>query len=269
MLKTPLLVFPVRSFVKQNTKSLFFLGILFLIFMNNSPVVFAEKIVLVAAEGSIPTSYVENDKQRGILIDLINEAFIRAAYTVEIQLMPWARCLEEVRNGNVDGIFSVYITAERHKFLTYTNEVLITQVQAFFVPIDSTITFNGDLHSLADKSIGIINQTSYGPRLDTALEEGLFKKIDVAQNSRSNVLKLLAGRVDLIPSYRHVVLSTAKKLGLVNDIKQLSPDLEAIPSYLAFTQKRDFTIVINDYNRTLASMKEDGTYDMIFNKYLQ
>ncbi|WP_411991131.1 substrate-binding periplasmic protein [Agarivorans sp. DSG3-1] len=245
------------------------LSFVFLVLLLYSETVYAEKIVLAAAADSIPTSYIENGEQTGILVDVINEAFERAGFTVEIKLMPWARCLKSVQEGTVDGIFSVYLTNERQTFLSYTNEVLITQIQAFFVSVNSSITFDGDIQQLADKSIGVINETSYGPRLDAALEKRLFKNVDEAQSSKSNVRKLLAGRVDLIPSYRHVVFSTAKSLGAAHKIKQLSPPLEAIPSYLAFTRKRDFSTVIREYNKALSAMKEDGTYDMIFDKYLQ
>jgi polar amino acid transport system substrate-binding protein len=260
-------VFSYKSFVKPQANSFYSIG-LFLLFMLSSNMTFAEKIVLVAAEKSIPTSYIENGEQSGILIDVINEAFNRAGYSVEIFLMPWARCLREVENGTVDGIFSVYKTAERQEFLTYADEVLISQVQAFFVAVDSTITFDGDLQKLANKSIGIINQTSYGPKLDATLEDGVFNWVSQAQSSESTVRKLLAGRIDLIPSYRHVALSTAKALGARNKIKQLSPDIEAIPSFLAFSQRKDFSNIITDFNSALASMKKDGTYDVIFNKYL-
>ncbi|WP_221076792.1 substrate-binding periplasmic protein [Agarivorans aestuarii] len=243
--------------------------LVFSILLMQSGKVYAEKIVLAAAAGSIPTSYIENGEQTGILVDVINQVFMRAGYTVEIKLMPWARCLRSVEEGTVDGIFSVYMTAERQTFLSYTSEALITQVQAFFVPIDSPIVFDGDFQQLAEKSIGIINGTSYGPKVDAAIEQGLFKAVDEAQNSKSNVRKLLAGRVDLIPSYRHVVFSTAKTLGAAHHIKQLSPPIEAIPSYLAFTNKRDFSIVIGEYDKALSEMKSDGTYDRIFEKYFQ
>ena len=229
----------------------------------------ADAVLLAAAAGSVPTSYVEKGRQEGILIDVINEAFKRAGHSVVIKLMPWARCQEEVKLGAVDGIFSVFITLQRQRFLTYTNEVLITQVQAFFVLSSSSLTFDGNLKMFSDKSIGIINQTSYGPRLDKALKEGVFKKIDLATDSESNLKKLLAGRVDLIPSYRQVVLSTAKKLGVLGKIRQLSPEIEAVPSYLAFTKARDFSKLIKDYDRALASMKMDGTYDRIFNRYIE
>ncbi|MDR7308298.1 transporter substrate-binding domain-containing protein [Rhodoferax saidenbachensis] len=227
----------------------------------------AQTLVLAAAD-SVPTAYVENGKQVGLLVDVVNEVFKRTGYSVEIAIMPWARCLAEVKAGRIDGIFSVYQTRERQEFLTYAEEVLITQVQAFFVRKDSAITFDGDLNKLSELRIGIINQTSYGPRLDSALEKGVFKKVDVANNVSASIKKLLVDRVDVVPSYRHVALDSARTLGLAGSIKELSPAIAAIPSYLAFTNKKDYAKVISAYNLALRSMKKDGTYDAIFNKYL-
>tara|TARA_R110002167_G_scaffold21306_4_gene77654 strand:- start:34 stop:744 length:711 start_codon:yes stop_codon:yes gene_type:complete len=227
----------------------------------------AKKLLLVAAEASVPTSYELDGKQKGILIEVINEVFARAGYAIEIELKPWARCLKEVKHGIVDGIFSAFVTPERQSYLTYTNEILIMQSQAFFVPLHSTITFDGDLKKMSNLSIGVINKTSYGPILDKALKDGMFNRIEIAQSSKSNLLKLIAGRIDLIPSYRHVVLSTAKTLGLEDSIKQLNPTVESIPSYLAFSKNKDFSQVIIDYDNTLKSMKQDGSYDKIFKQY--
>lgn len=260
------MVSDTRFVMQKASVLLSIVPLLMLIFF--SKVTFAEKIILAAAENSIPTSYLENRVQKGILVDVIHEAFNRAGHSVEIILMPWARCQREVKNGIADGIFSIFITPERQTFLTYADEVLITQVQAFFVPVQSKVTFDGDLTKLADKSIGVINQTSYGPILDVALKTGVFKAVSYAQSSESNVRKLIAGRTDLIPSYRHIALSTAKALGKADQIKQLTPNVEAIPSYLAFTKRKDFTSVISDFNRALIAMKKDGKYDEIFNSYL-
>ncbi len=227
----------------------------------------AQTLVLAAAD-SIPTAFVDNGKQSGMLVDVIKEAFKRTGYPVEIAIMPWARCLAEVKAGKVDGIFSVYQTREREEFLTYADEVLITQVQAFFVRKDSTISFDGDLNKLAELRIGVINETSYGPRLDAELKKGTFKKVDPADSASSNIRKLLNDRVDVIPSYRHVVLDSARTLGVAGSIKELSPPIEAIPSYLAFSNKKDRRKIIEAFNEALRSMKKDGTYDAIFNKYL-
>ena len=231
------------------------------------PVASAQTLVLAAAD-SVPTAYIDSGKQTGILVDVINEVFKRTGYSVEIAIMPWARCLAEVKAGKIDGIFSIYKTSARQEFLTYADEVLITQVQAFFVRKDSTISFDGDLNKLSELRIGIINETSYGPRLDAALSNRIFKNVDVAMNASTNIQKLLRDRIDVIPSYRHVVLGSATTLGVAGSIKELSPAIEAIPSYLAFSNKKDYARAIGAFNEALRSMKQDGTYDAIFNKYL-
>jgi len=232
-----------------------------------NPVASAQALSLAAAD-SVPTAYIENGKPAGLLVDIVVEAFKRAGYPVDILVMPWARCQAEVKAGKIDGIFSVYRTPERLEFLTYADEVLIVQVQAFFVRKDSAITFDGDFDPLSALPIGIINQTSYGARLDAALTKGIFKNVDLANNASSNIQKLLHGRVDIVPSYRHVVLYSAKTLGVADAIKELSPAIDSIPSYLAFSNKRDYKTVIGEYNKALQSMKKDGTYEAIFNKYL-
>lgn len=231
------------------------------------PVSAATPLVLAAAD-SAPTAYFDNGKQTGMLVDVINEAFKRTGYPIEIVLMPWARCLAEVKSGRIDGIFSVYLTPARQEFLTYADEVLITQVQSFFVRKDSALRFDGDLHGLSELRIGIINETSYGPRLDAALAQGVFKKVDRANSASTNIQKLLHDRIDVIPSYRHVVLDSARRLGVADSIKELSPAVESIPSFLAFSNKRDYSKVIAAFNQALRSVKQDGTYDAIFNKYL-
>jgi polar amino acid transport system substrate-binding protein len=64
-------------------------------------------LVLVAADSS-PTACMKDGKPTGILVDVVTAAFRRTGGQFEIQLMPWARCLAEVRAGRVDGIFSVF-----------------------------------------------------------------------------------------------------------------------------------------------------------------
>jgi len=227
----------------------------------------AQTLVLGAAN-STPTAFIENGRQAGILVDVINEAFKRTGYPIQIALMPWARCLAEVKAGRIDGIFSAYRNSEREEFLTYADEVLITQVQALFVRKDSTISFDGDLKKLSELRIGIINETSYGPRLDEELRKGTFKKVDAADSASSNIRKLLQDRIDVIPSYRHVALDSARTLGVAGSIKELSPAIESIPSYLAFSNKKDHRKVAQAFDQALRSMKKDGTYEAIFNRYL-
>ncbi len=226
------------------------------------------KLVLVAAD-SAPTAYFVDGQLTGILVDVIREAFSRAGYSVTIKLEPWARCIEDARDGRVDGIFSIFRTPERQAFLDYTSQPIITQVVSFFALKRTPIIFDGSFSSVSGNSIGIINQTSYGPRLDEALKQGVFAKQILAYSAENNVKMLLLGRVDIIPSYRHVVLFTAKSIGELDHIQELTPKVDSIPSYLAFNRKNDYSIVIAEYDKALKSMQQDGSYDRIFDRYLR
>jgi len=226
------------------------------------------QLVLVAAN-SIPTAYFVNDEPTGVLVDVVREAFSRAGYSVTIKLEPWARCIEDARDGIADGIFSIFDTPERRTFLSYTSQPIITQTVSFFVQKNSPISFDGNFATLSSRTLGVINQTSYGPRFDEALKNGTFRKVDYANSAESIVKILLAGRVEVIPSYRHVVLNTAKFLGVQDQIRELTPEVESIPSYLAFSRKQDYRSVMADYEKALKSMRQDGSYDRIFERYLR
>jgi len=224
-------------------------------------------LVLVAAD-SAPTAYMENGRPAGILVEVVTEAFRRAGHPFEIQLMPWARCLAEVRSGRVDGIFSVFKLPERGEFLTYTSVPIITQVEAFFVPADADVTFGGDISKLGGFRFGIIRDTSYGTMIDSALKAGVWSTVVETNNVDSLVGMLVLKRIDMAIGYRHVVLEAARKQGALDQIKEISPGIDEIPSYLAFTKQRDYSAVIANFDRALTSMKDDHSFEAIYEKYL-
>jgi len=228
----------------------------------------AETLVLAAAN-TRPTAFLVDGKPTGMLVDLVTEAFRRAGSPVEIKLMPWARCIEEAKTGAVDGVFSSFKLPERELFLAFPKEPLTTQVVAFFARKNSTIRFDGDLNSVRGVNIGIINGTSYGKKFDAAVKDGTLWRIDRTNTIDSNLQKLAVGHVDLIPSYREVLLDAANRLGLRSEIEELSPPLESVPSYLAFTKVRDLSKLSQSFDKELASMKQDGTYDRIVARYVR
>jgi len=242
------------------------LAVLFLTaFSVNS--VHAEKLVLAAAE-TRPTAYMENGKPTGLLVEIVTEAFRRVGYPIEIKLMPWKRCLSEARQGTIDGVFSSFKFPEREAFLAFTDVPIITQVEAFFVRSNSDIQFDGDLEKLKEERIGVIRGTSYGIEIDTLLDDGTWEHVERTNSIDDMLSMLVSGRFDIMPSYRHVVLAAAKESGLIDQIKELSPSVVEIPSYLAFSRSRDYTEIILAFNSAMNAMKEDKTFDAITEKYL-
>jgi polar amino acid transport system substrate-binding protein len=222
----------------------------------------AGTLVLAAAE-TRPTAYLSNGKPVGILVELVQEACRRAGYPVEIRLMPWARCLAEARSGEVDGVFSVFKLPERIGYLAFPKEALTHQAVAFFVRRDSGLTLHGDFSGLSKVSIAVITGTSYGPRFDSAVRAGSFHHVEQGNSIGNNLRMLVSSHVDLVVSYRQVALDSAKDLDLLWKIRELSPPIDTIPSYLAFTRVRDFSGPAAALDTAMVAMKRDGTYDRI------
>ena len=228
----------------------------------------ADPLVLAAPDAR-PTTFLADGKPTGMLVDVVTEAFRRTGRSVDIKIMPWARCLSEARTGVVDGVFPIYRVPEREQFLAYPNEVLLPQLVVFFSRQDTMTPFGGELSELRDVNIGIVRGTSYGKKFDEAVKDGTLQKIELVDNIEQNLKKLMRGRVALIANYRFGVLEAAEHLGLLAEIKEILPPIELIPSYLAFAKQRDFAKSLDDFQASLASMKKDGTYDRIVRKYLR
>jgi polar amino acid transport system substrate-binding protein len=222
---------------------------------------------VLATPEIVPQSYTVNGEQTGFLVDIINEAFRRAGRPVEIRLLPWARCLSETQHGSIDGFFPAFVTPARLSYLGFSQESVMIETVSLFVREGSPISFDGDLSKLAQSRIGLVYKTSYGPRFDAFLTERRIAS-DEPHGSLQNSIRMLAGgRIDLVPGDRQTVIRTAASLGLSNRIVELSPPIEMVPAYLAYTRLRDLDRLGADIDRSLRTMKEDGFYEAKLRQY--
>jgi len=200
-------------------------------------------------------------------VDIVTEAFRRSGREIKIEVMPWARALDEVRSGAADGVFPIAKNAERETFLEYPSNVLVLQTIALYAKSESSTFFSGDLAGLATTKIGIVNQMSYGGRFDAAVKAGVLTNLDRSNDSDVNMQKLIAGRFELMPSNRFVAAFIARKNGITQEIRELSPEIENIATFVAFTKARDTGKLREDIDGAIATMREDGSYGKIIERY--
>lgn len=226
----------------------------------------ADTVKLVALNFP-PLIFEENGAPTGIAFELVGEALKRAGHQASVEVLPWARALDMARDGQADGIFTAYKTVEREQFLNYSTEVVVPQVVSLFVRKDSAVAFNGDLAQLAKYKVGVVNQISYGPLVDEAIKAGVLQDLEKSNDSDNNVKKLVQGRFDVMPSNRYVAQYILKKQGVADQVKELQPEVQSIPSYIAFTKARDTAALRSAFDAALATMKQDGTFQKILDKY--
>jgi len=213
-----------------------------------------------------PYEYEEDGEIKGIAVEIIREGFSRLGYDVSITLYPWTRALNMVKNGDADGIFTAYKTDERLEFADYSNEVLIQQSVSLFVIQGSNIKFDGDLDNVRKYSFGVVRDVSYGEKFDTMFKNNEFA-YEETNTGESNLQKLINGRFDILISNTFGALSIIKKEHISDQVIELKPVVESVPSYIAFSKKRNLTDLRDEFDEILIVMKNDGTIDRIIDAY--
>lgn len=226
-----------------------------------------EGALVIATVDRVPMAYVENGRLTGLLVDLTEEAFRRVGRRIEIRLMPWPRCLAETKAGAADATLTIFKTPEREAQFTFAGEEVLHQTESLFMKKGKAFGFDGDFDAFAGRRIGVIYQTSYGPRIDQALAASIFGAVET-QRDMADLVKMLAyDRIDVLPGDRGRILGAAKTVGLSQEIVELRPAIEGVPGYLAFTRARDMSDLSHAFDRALRAMKRDGTYAAILGRY--
>ena len=208
-----------------------------------------------------------DEHAKGLVVDVVNEAFARIGRPIQIEFFPVARGQVRLLNGLADAFFSIKKTPEREQTMLFTQRALMSQDYVFFVRRDSPRRFNGHLDSLADARIGIVSATSYGSRFDAAAQAGSFKRLEQVTSHETNFRKLLAGRIDAVICSRLVGLYYLDLLNGLDEVDIGGPIVETTFSYLVFTKQRDFTALSRQFDLALDAMEHDGTLKRLINAY--
>ncbi|WP_139798614.1 substrate-binding periplasmic protein [Andreprevotia lacus] len=214
-----------------------------------------------------PYEYEANGQVQGVAVELIRSAYARSNWQVDIQVVPWARALRDVQNGDADGVFATARTQERDAQFFFSRESIIPFTTTLFVHIDNGWRFDGDLLSLADLRIGLLNQASNGPAFNLLMAQGKLHNAEMANDTLTNVRKLLSWRIDVMVANRYNAIYVMKQNNLYGQVLPLKPDIDTSPTYLAFSRKRDLSRAQSVFDAGIAAMKKDGSYQQILERY--
>ena len=232
-----------------------------------SNLVFAKDPIRLVTGNYPPYEYEEAGEVKGLVVEVLKEAFARSNLSVEFKVVPWARALWMAQYGEADAVFATIKTPEREQVLNFSSESLIPLSSAFFVRKGSPIKYNGDLSTLAEQNIGLLRQGSYGIAFDTAVKNGTLKYPDFTTDTLTNIKKLVAGRIDIMAGDRIGTLHLLQQNKLLDQVNVLSPEINTSPSYLAFNKNKDHTATRDAIDKAIKAMKKDGSYQRIVDKY--
>lgn len=214
-----------------------------------------------------PYEYSRNGRAEGIAVRIVQAAFGHLDTEIDIHVLPWKRALLQVRNGRAAGIFTAFKTAERQEYLDYSATVLMPQVVSVWAHKSYDHTYDGDLASIGGETIGLVEGISYGPRVDNAVAKGILRNVDLAPAQEGNIRKLLLGRVNMVIMNRYSALYQLTRQKGLDQVVELSPPVQDVPSYIAFSKKRKLTALRDRVDGVLQDMKASGEYRAIIDAY--
>lgn len=196
---------------------------------------------------------------KGLVSATIADALQIAGYSVEVQFFLWSRAVRLVDSDPTYlGFFPAYYSRERAARYLYSDPVGRSQV-VFLERSDSPVKWVS-YDDLQGRRIGVVRGFVNTEEMDARIASKVLIS-EEAPDDRSNILKLVAGRVDLAvvdqQVYQHLV-QTDPQLARVTAQLQINPKvLEVKNLYVCFQRTPAGAIAQRALNTGLRRVKPD------------
>ncbi len=223
----------------------------------------AEKVISLTSI-EFPPYHSKNLMNQGPVTELIIAAYNRVGYRVEVAYFPWARGEHEARKGDkYDGVISIWHNPKREKKYFFSNSYMNNEI-GFYKRKSNTIKYKS-YKELQKYTIGTVISYANPPGFDNA-------KLNVKPmvTDKINITKLCHNRIDLVLIDRimaeHLISKVRKNCH--SKIDWMLPALEIKPMHLAISRNaKNGLKKVNDFNRGLDIIKNDGTLQSILKKH--
>lgn len=204
-----------------------------------------------------PFEYIEQGQIVGFDVDLMNEISKLTGKKVEFKNMAFDSLLIAMQTGKINCIISgMTATDERRQHVNFSTPYFVSK-QAVIVPENSDIQKFEDLKG---KKIGVvIGYTGDMVVTDMYKDTSSITRYEATGQA---IMALTAGKVDATV----LDMEPAKEYVANNEgIKVLDTALAEEEYSIALP--KDNTALLDEINKALQTLKENGTYDKIYAKY--
>lgn len=205
--------------------------------------------------------YGEDLDRKGFFTAITNAAFEHAGYEVENDFIPWARAMKDTREGHRDVLQGGYYSEERADEYHVSDVVYEAEV-GLVARRDLGITSYDDLRDLEGYTIAVGRGFEHSEEFDDA---DFLDKQEEDDHPHLAVRQLFADRVDMVAGGIPAILHEISKQDYsLEDVVVITPPLVVNPLHNMVSREHPRgEELIADFNRGLAAIREDGTYDEI------
>jgi len=224
---------------------------------------YAQKTLTVVFTSWFPYTYTENDEAKGYEIDILKAVFKRMHVDAKYIELPWKRCLLELEYGEADALSSMLKNPERERYTIFSSMRISCSRVVLFTKKGASIDFDGSFESIKDKRIGYTLGFDYGEDFAQAL----FLKKDSGLTVQNIIKKVIEGYNDIGIENETVIKTAAKKLGVFDQIKILTPVVFTKDLFIGFSKRTVSPDFSAEFANELQSFYESSDYQKILNRY--
>jgi polar amino acid transport system substrate-binding protein len=212
--------------------------------------------------------YASTDKKTitGYSVDVLHKIFENSGYQIQIQLLPWPRCLAEVQKGGEYQIaMAVSRTPEREARFLFSRPYLF--LTPGLVSLKAKQPFHANSQTLTKCGVNGFNYQPYS----------MFSSAEIdttANNYESVIRKLSIGRCDFLLEYVEIAqtLVRLEEFGFKKNIYKIEKIIGAksVPAHFAFGVNSKYSKeVLSIINTKLDQLEKNGQLKNMTNKSTQ
>jgi polar amino acid transport system substrate-binding protein len=196
----------------------------------------------------------------GLATSIVTTALERAGYTSALEEAPWARALMGVSDGRYDVLINAWYNESRARIGQFSEGYLINRIRLLQRKGETLrYTRQSDLYPY---SIAVVRDYAYSPEFDG---DTRLQKVPV-RNFSSALRMLAAGRVNLAIEDEYVArYNLLREPQAVRDgVVLVEPPLGENSLHILVSLKHpEHALIVERFDRAIAAMKVDGTYDRL------
>lgn len=200
----------------------------------------------------------------GLATDIVSTALARAGYASEFEQVPWARALLGVGEGRYDVLVNAWYDKARTQLGQFSHEYLLNRIR-FIKRKDAPLEYN-TLQQLHTYPVAVVRGYAYSPEFDG---DTAMQKVPV-HNFAMAVRMLAADRVKLTLEDEYVArYYLARESSTVrNAVEFLPKPLSENSLHILVSLKNpEHEKIVAGFDREIAAMKADGSYDRLLKQH--
>lgn len=217
-----------------------------------------DQLIIAGDKNYPPYEFIDVDgSYRGFNVDLMMALALEMGIDIKFMPMDWVEAHMSLQDGSIDAIQGMNYNEERKRIYDFSNEYLKNSL-AIFVSKDSNIV---SAEGLKGHSVAVQRSDSAAYVLADMgeIEVVFFSDMSEAFDNLKN------NQVDAVLGNKLTAQYMIQKGRLVEDVKIIGGEINYTSYGMAF--KKGNRELADEFNKALESLKKNGTYNKIYEKW--